>query len=1158
MTSKNRPIFIGDTRQRPQTGVTRGDFVHLFNQPFYKITNYDAMAPFFMSLVSSSNHWLFIASTGGLSAGRTNANHALFPYYTVDKLTENSDNTGARTILIVERDEKWYLWEPFSDRQQGIYDIERNLYKNIPGTTLVFEEINRDLKLTHRYAWRTADNFGFVKSTWLSNQAVDPCQVEILDGLQNLLPANVTETTQNTFSPLLDAYKKNELDNETGLAVYTLNSQLTDLAEPSESLLATVAWQVGLEPEGTLLSSQQLDAFRCGQGVSSETEIRGQRGAYFTHAVFSLQPDEERAWHVVADVDQDAAAVVRLTRLLRDSKMGVLSALDADLAASDSNLNDIVASADGLQLTNKPLVTAHHFANVMFNEMRGGYFPGQYNVNTADFIDYVSYLNKMMLAGETSFFTSLPEGLSIQELRQRANANGNMDLVRLANSYLPLSFSRRHGDPSRPWNRFSINVKREDGSQRLDYEGNWRDIFQNWEALALSYPEFTENMIHVFLNATTTDGYNPYRLTRRGIDWEIPDPNNPWANIGYWSDHQIIYLIKLMEINQKVHPGYLPGTLATPLFSYADVPYQIKTYSEVLQDPYNTITFDWEREQRVKERVAQLGGDAKLVRSQGDQASGHIVHASLTEKLLTLLLAKLANLVPGGGIWMNTQRPEWNDANNALVGKGLSVVTLAYLRRFIVFVHDLLRKTDLGSVEVHTEVVTFYQQILKILKDYSPLLQSQFNDDQRRKVMDALGQAGSAYRWNFYVNGFSGKTATLELQHLLEFLDVALGYVDHTLRANRRSDGLYHSYNILHLQQGSAGVSSLYEMLEGQVAILSSGLLSGAESLVLLNSLRHGPLYRADQHSYILYPDRELKSFVAKNTLPPDKVESLSLVRDLQSEGDKSLFVRDEKGDYHFASSFRNIKDVRDALNALKAQSRFSNLNWQEAPIIEQLFEETFQHNQFTGRSGTFFAYEGLGSIYWHMVSKLLLAVQETIFRTRDEASTPGLIERYADIRAGQCFNKPPLEYGAFPTDPYSHTPAGQGAKQPGMSGMVKEEILARQAELGFTIVDGCIAFDFLLFDRGELLRDQAVFNYLNTTDQPGGIELSTGSLGYTICQVPVIYRAAEHAAIQVHLNDGQVQQIDGLVLDLASSRHIFERDGQVHHLVVLVPCGEK
>ena len=41
----------------------------------------------------------------------------------------------------------------------------------------------------------------------------------------------------------------------------------------------------------------------------------------------------------------------------------------------------------------------------------------------------------------------------------------------------------------------------------------------------------------------------------------------------------------------------------------------------------------------------------------------------MVEKLLVLLMAKLSNFIPSGGIWMNTQRPEWNDANNALVGK---------------------------------------------------------------------------------------------------------------------------------------------------------------------------------------------------------------------------------------------------------------------------------------------------------------------------------------------------------------------------------------------------------------------------------------------------------------------------------------------------------
>ena len=178
-----------------------------------------------------------------------------------------------------------------------------------------------------------------------------------------------------------------------------------------------------------------------------------------------------------------------------------------------------------------------------------------------------------------------------------AGDSGAPDLIRLCYEYLPLTFSRRHGDPSRPWNRFSINVSKPDGSARLDYQGNWRDIFQNWEPLALSFPGFVEGMVVKFLNATTVDGYNPYRITRDGIEWEAPEPHNPWSNIGYWSDHQIIYLHKLLEIAEQVHPGTLAALWNRPIFSYANVPYRLRPYPEMLADWHNTIEFDYEQEE---------------------------------------------------------------------------------------------------------------------------------------------------------------------------------------------------------------------------------------------------------------------------------------------------------------------------------------------------------------------------------------------------------------------------------------------------------------------------------------------------------------------------------------------------------------------------------
>jgi len=95
----------------------------------------------------------------------------------------------------------------------------------------------------------------------------------------------------------------------------------------------------------------------------------------------------------------------------------------------------------------------------------------------------------------------LKDEFSYVDLLDLVAKHKDEDLVRLCTEYLPLKFSRRHGDPSRPWNKFSINTRSEvDGSKILDYEGNWRDIFQNWEALAHSYPNFVEGMIHKFLN----------------------------------------------------------------------------------------------------------------------------------------------------------------------------------------------------------------------------------------------------------------------------------------------------------------------------------------------------------------------------------------------------------------------------------------------------------------------------------------------------------------------------------------------------------------------------------------------------------------------------------------------------------------------------------
>lgn len=104
------------------------------------------------------------------------------------------------------------------------------------------------------------------------------------------------------------------------------------------------------------------------------------------------------------------------------------------------------------------------------------------------------------------------------------------------------------------------------------------------------------------------------------------------------------------------------------------------------------------------------------------------------------------------------------------------------------------------------------------------------------------------------------------------------------------------------------------------------------------------------------------------------------------------IVEKDINGQYHFNGNFKNA-DLDIAMHSLE-DSEYGNLIKIEGKLIHELFENVFNHKLFTGRSGTFFGYEGLGSIYWHMVSKLLLAVQESAINAFNANEEPQIIKK--------------------------------------------------------------------------------------------------------------------------------------------------------------------
>ncbi len=1145
--------FIGKNPLSDETLPVSGEMVDLQGERYYKISNVDRMRPFFMSLVSDANHWMFLSSNGGLTAGRTNSEYALFPYYTDDKITESVDTTGCKTVIRVQTPEGEQLWEPFSERYARCYRIRRNLYKNRYGNSIIFEEENCDLGLIFRYQWQTSNRFGFVRKASLANTAGENRKVTLLDGFLNLMPHGVTTDLQQTRSNLVDAYKKSELLPASGLGIYALSAIIVDRAEPSEALKANVVWSHGLDSPTYLLSSRQLEAFRLGNPVSGETELKGEKGAYLVVANLTLRPGNKQAWTLVANVNQGPSALANLDREL-SSPAGLLEAVEADIRLGTEKLLGLAAAADGLQQTRDELRTMRHFANVMYNIMRGGIMDHNYDLEKADFVPYLQRASRLVCDARQDFLAGLPATFTRFDLLDRAHQTADADLQRLCLEYLPLKFSRRHGDPSRPWNKFSINTQREsDGAKILDYQGNWRDIFQNWEALAHSYPEFIDGMIHKFLNASTADGYNPYRITKHGVDWEVIEPEDPWSYIGYWGDHQVIYLLKFLEFSEDYFPGRLMEYWNRDLYVYVDVPYRIKPFDEILSDPKDTIVFEAARDKALRKRMGEIGSDGALVHDQ----AGRPCRVNLLEKLLAMLLAKVSNFIPEAGIWLNTQRPEWNDANNALVGNGVSMVTLYYLHRFLGFLEGILQKYQPADAGVSEELVALLDALEGALTEHASGLSGPFGDARRRNLTEALGRAAGAYRAQFYHEGFSGRKKQVSAGRMLRLAGLLRRYTAHSIAANRRDDQLFHSYNLIDLDHpGTLKISYLNVMLEGQVAVLSSGYLDADSSLQLLDSLRQSPLYRKDQNSYILYPDKDLPTFPDKNIIRPEQVKNSELLGRLLEDNDTRIIEQDATGHCHFNGAFNNAGHLAAALDQLPEAYR--ELASRERARVLAIYEQVFNHRSFTGRSGTFFAYEGLGSIYWHMVSKLSLAILESCIAAWKSGTNGKVLDRlarhYHEVNEGIGVHKSPEVYGAFPTDPYSHTPAHRGAQQPGMTGQVKEDILTRRMELGLGIEDGSLVFGPFWMKAEEYLDHPGRFSGPGLDGSEAVLELHPKTLAFTYCQVPVVYHQSERPYIEIQYEGGRTERREGRLLDAATSREVFRRTGRVSSLQVGIP----
>ena len=96
-----------------------------------------------------------------------------------------------------------------------------------------------------------------------------------------------------------------------------------------------------------------------------------------------------------------------------------------------------------------------------------------------------------------------------------------------------------------------------------------------------------------------------------------------------------------------------------------------------------------------------------------------------------------------------------------------------------------------------------------------------------------------------------------------------------------------------------------------------------------------------------------------------------------------------------------------------------------------------------------------------------------------------------------------------------------------------------------------CLYFDPCLLRKNEFTVQSRNFHYVDVHMNHHDFSPELGSLCFTYCQVPIIYRLAKENSMVVTNKDKTSTTIEGLNLDAQTSSEIFKRSGEVVNITV-------
>jgi hypothetical protein len=817
----------------------------------FVITNYNSVNPFsnFLPGVAGAwgvPMWAFYVNRGQCLAGFgiNDKEHAISEYFPANKAYSFTPYLGFRTFLKTKN--KFY--EPFTVKPSGGEKL------SVKSASFSIEDTNDELGIKTQVKYFTLCNTripALVRVVTLKNTSREALEVEVMDGLAVIVPFGMINFFLKEMSRTIEAWMR--VEDCCGASIFKL---IVDPADVSKTEYVTggnfnysfyeengqkVSPCAVVDPQmvfGQDTTYALPHEFLKNDFTATCSQMRsGKTPCSFSHFKWQLAPGEEKVFYSTIG---SAFSLDALRKFLPLVSAQFLSDKEKENEALIEGIKENVAASTSLKR----------------------------------FDDYLkcTYLDNVLRGGLACRFSE-----------------GNFYYI----------FSRKHGDLERDYNRFKILP-----SYFSEGEANYRDINQNRRVDWFFNPTIGTKNIEYFLSLLKIDSYNPLTVKGDKLYFEEKEAAKFLKDFSIKSKAFSALLVKGFYLGEALkaledegvelkgreafaaalsarakrepaasfgegcwidHWHYNLDLIESYLYFYPEKRFELFTAKKYLfwDDEHRVrprslryslkdgAIFQYSSVEAVKEK-REIIGKRKNFHNFLHTKSGKLYGTTLSEKLLSVILNRLATLDPEGiGIEMEADKPGWCDSLNglpALFGSSLCE-TLELKRACFLLLSGIkeMKAKSLRSASLCTEVFTFFTGLSRLL-DKDPGNYDFWN------TANTLKEKFRALTFE----SLSGMTKEVSLDILEKFLNKAIKKLDRGIKkAVCKKTGVpitYFRYNVTrYLSKGKAVWPAAFKrhdlplFLEGAVYAFKAG-----GDKALYKKVRLSPLFDKELGMYRL------------------------------------------------------------------------------------------------------------------------------------------------------------------------------------------------------------------------------------------------------------------------------------------------------------------